>query len=75
MSEASSVERLERRCYLVACARKNLNGLNDEEHVQKIGLDHRGMERSVLLLEDDGDDVVANVTLALDLGRVVGREG
>ena len=61
--------------YLVARARENLNGLNDEEYVQEVRLDHRGMERSVLLLEDDGDDVVADVTFALDLCRVIRREG
>ena len=45
--------------------------LHDDERVQKIGGDHVGRERRVLLLENDGHDIVANVAFALELLCVV----
>lgn len=42
--------------------------LHHHVRVQEVGLDHVGHEGRVLLLEHDGDDVVAYVSLPLQLG-------
>lgn len=55
--------------------RAGINGLDDDEGVQKVAGYHVGTEGRRLLLEDDGDDVVADVTLALQLLRVARAVG
>lgn len=41
--------------------------LHHHKGVKEVGGDHVGDERRVLVLEDDGHDVVADVTLPLQL--------
>ena len=49
---------------------------DDDEHVLELGADVARSERlGSGLLEDDRDDVVANVPLAEELLPIVGREG
>lgn len=63
--------------YSNSCKKTNLVGdvvrarvlhLHHHVGVQEVGLDHVGHKGSVLLLEHDGDDVVAYVSLPLQLG-------
>lgn len=61
--------------HFVTRSREKLSRLNDEKNVQKTRLDHTRMERRVLLLENDRHDVVADVSFALDLTRIVSRVG
>ena len=65
----------EQIAYFVTRAREKLSRLNDEKNVQKTRLDHTRMERRVLLLKNDRHDVVADVSFALDLTRIVSRVG
>ena len=54
--------------YLVlGVCRARIDGLHDDVGVQEVGSDHIGNEGRVVLLEDQRHDVVANVTLALQL--------
>lgn len=50
--------------------------LHHHVRVKEVGLDHVGHEGSVGLLEHDGDDVVAYVSLPLQLGvKHINRRG
>lgn len=49
--------------------------LHHHEGVEEVGGDHVGDKRCVLVLEDDGHDVVADVTLPLQLWGQVGCRG
>ena len=48
---------------------------DDDEDVLELRLEVRDERERAWLLEDDGDDVVADVALARQLLPVVGREG
>lgn len=68
-----------------SCEKTNLVGdvvrarvlhLHHHVGVQEVGLDHVGHKGSVLLLEHNGDDVVAYVSLPLQLGvKQINRSG
>ena len=63
-------------CYVDAVAdvgRARIDGLDDDERVQEVRCDHVGCERCVLLLEHHRHDVVTDVTLPLQLLRIVLR--
>ena len=60
--------------YFVTRSGEDLNGLDNEKDVEEVRFDHAGMEGSVLFLEDNRHDIVANVSLSLDLTGVIRSE-
>ena len=56
--------------YFIACSGQDLHRLNDKEDMEEIRFDHAGMEWRVLFLKNNADDIIADMTLALDLRRV-----
>ena len=47
---------------------------NDKEDMEEVRFDHAGMEWRILFLKNNADDIIADMTLALDLRRICPSE-